>query len=36
MQITDNENAEYPLDTVIVPAGGLSDLVLRPGPRMQR
>jgi hypothetical protein len=33
-QIGERESAEYPLDVVVVPPTGLSDLVLRPGPRI--
>lgn len=32
----DNDNGEYPLDTIVVPPTGLSDLVLRPGARIVR
>lgn len=32
----ENDHAEYPLDQLVVPASGLSDLVLRPGPRRTR
>jgi len=33
-QLSDKDNAEYPLDVLVVPAGGLSDVVMRPGPRV--
>lgn len=35
-QFGERDNAEYPLDVLLVPAAGLSDVVLRPGPRVVR